>query len=50
MVAKYFMAFDNTKINNQNSPLKGYTNYLYDYENPYGSNRINILNLKHSLS
>ena len=28
--AKYFMAFDNTKINNQNSPLKGYTNYLYD--------------------
>lgn len=48
--AKYFMAFDNTKINNQNSPLKGYTNYLYDYENPYGSNRINILNLKHSLN
>ena len=48
--AKYFMAFDNTKINNQNSPLKGYINYLYDYENPYGSNRINILNLKHSLS
>ncbi|MBO5542244.1 MAG: bifunctional metallophosphatase/5'-nucleotidase, partial [Acholeplasmatales bacterium] len=28
--AKYFMAFDNTKINNQNSPLKGYINYLYD--------------------
>lgn len=48
--AKYFMAFDNTKINNQNSPLKGYINYLYDYENPYGSNRINILNLKHSLN
>ncbi len=48
--AKYFMAFNNAKINNQNSPLKGYINYLYDYENPYGSNRINILNLKHSLS
>ena len=48
--AKYFLAFGNTKINNQNSPLKGYINYLYDYENPYGSNRINILNLKHSLS
>lgn len=48
--AKYFMAFDNTKINNQNSPLKGYINYLYDYENPYGSNRINILNLKYSLN
>ena len=43
--AKYFMAFNDTNINNQNSPLKGYTNYLYDYENPYGSNRINILNL-----
>ena len=43
--AKYFMAFNNTKINNQNSPLVGYTNYLYDYENPFGSKRINLLNL-----
>ena len=27
-------------INSANSPLNIYTNYLIDYENPYGSNRI----------
>lgn len=47
--AKYLMAFnkDNNvpRVNNANSPLKKYNNYLCDYENPYGSGRINILNL-----
>jgi len=42
--ADYLKAFDNS-INNQNSPLKSYENYLYDYENPYGSGRINILGI-----
>lgn len=27
------------------SPLDKYTNYLYDYENPFSSGRINFLNL-----
>lgn len=48
--ANYMMAFtkesDNyAHINNNNSPLKNYENYLYDYENPLGSGRINIINL-----
>lgn len=47
--AKYLMAFNKDggipKINNSNSPLNSYENYLYDYENPHGSGRINIINL-----
>lgn len=42
--ADYLKAFDNS-INNQNSPLKSYENYLYDYENPYGSGRIHMVGL-----
>ncbi|MCR5350577.1 MAG: bifunctional metallophosphatase/5'-nucleotidase, partial [Acholeplasmatales bacterium] len=42
--ADYLKAFDNS-INNQNSPLKSYENYLYDYENPYGSGRIRMVGL-----
>ncbi|MBR6072572.1 MAG: bifunctional metallophosphatase/5'-nucleotidase [Acholeplasmatales bacterium] len=48
--AKYLMAFDKdddyAHIINRNSPLKKYANYLYDYENPYGSGRINLLNIQ----
>ncbi len=49
VLAKYMMAFkenNDVKVNNNNCPLKSYTNYLLDYENPKGSGRINILNLK----
>lgn len=45
VLAEYMKAFDNAHVNNANCPLKGYQNYLYDYENPYGAGRINILNL-----
>lgn len=38
----YIKAFENSKIKTQNSPLKKYTNYLMDYENPYGAGRVNI--------
>lgn len=46
ILAEFMKSFDNGHINNANSPLKGYRDYLYDYENPYGSGRINILNLE----
>ncbi len=49
MVLANFMASfksgNESIINNVNSPLKKYNNYLMDYENPSGSGRINILNL-----
>ena len=45
--ANFLNSFDKidgiSHINNQNSPLKKYINYLYDYENPYGSGRIRII-------
>jgi len=49
VLAKYMMAFKNGNdiiVNNANCPLKAYSNYSFDYENPLGSGRINILNLK----
>lgn len=33
------------KISSANSPLSDYKNYLLDYENPYGSGRISIINV-----
>ena len=42
-LAEFMKSFDNGVINNANSPLKGYTNMLYDYETPTGSGRINII-------
>ena len=45
VLADYMKAFNNNIINNANSPLNKYDNYLFDYENPLGSGRINILNL-----
>ena len=50
ILASFMESFKNLNgdsiVNNSNSPLKNYENYLLDYENPYGSKRINILNLK----
>ena len=49
ILAEYMKAFKNTNgdsvINNANSPLKNYLNYLLDYENPTGSGRITLQNL-----
>ena len=45
VLAEFMKAFDQTLINNANSPLKGYANYRYDYEDPSGSGRINFLGL-----
>jgi len=35
------------KINSANSPLADYKNYLMNYENPYGSERISIININY---
>jgi 2',3'-cyclic-nucleotide 2'-phosphodiesterase (5'-nucleotidase family) len=52
ILAQYMASFKGTNnesiINNSNCPLKKYENYLLDYENPTGSNRITILNLDHA--
>lgn len=49
ILANYMASFKSSNgdvvINNLNSPLKKYENYLLDYENPTGSSRIKILNL-----
>ena len=45
VLSEYMKAFENATINNAGSPVKIYEGYLYDYENPYGSGRINFLNL-----
>lgn len=49
ILANYMASFKSSNgdvvINNLNSPLKKYENYLLDYENPAGSSRIKILNL-----
>ncbi len=49
ILANYMASFKSSKgdvvVNNLNSPLKKYENYLLDYENPTGSSRIKILNL-----
>ena len=45
VLAEYIKAFENQTINNGNSPLSHYENYLFDYENPLGSGRIIIENL-----
>lgn len=49
ILANYMASFKNSNgdvvVNNLNSPLKKYENYLLDYENPAGSSRIKILNL-----
>ena len=47
ILADYFKAFKKGKdkyphISTENSPLKSYKNYLLDYENPFGSGRIEI--------
>ena len=49
ILANYMASFKSSNgdvvVNNLNSPLKKYENYLLDYENPSGSSRIKILNL-----
>ena len=49
LLANYMASFKSSNgdvvVNNLNSPLKKYENYLLDYENPAGSSRIKILNL-----
>jgi hypothetical protein len=49
ILANYMASFKSSNgdvvVNNLNSPLKKYENYLLDYENPVGSTRIKILNL-----
>lgn len=49
ILANYMASFKSSNgdivVNNLNSPLKKYENYLLDYENPAGSSRIKILNL-----
>ena len=47
ILADYFKSFKKGKdkyphISTENSPLKAYKNYLLDYENPFGSGRIEI--------
>ena len=47
ILAEYFKSFKKGKdkyphISTENSPLKAYKNYLLDYENPFGSGRIEI--------
>ncbi len=47
ILADYFKSFKKGKdkfphISTKNSPLKAYKNYLLDYENPFGSGRIEI--------
>lgn len=47
ILAEYFKSFKQGKdkfphISTENSPLKAYKNYLLDYENPFGSGRIEI--------
>lgn len=49
ILANYMASFKSSNgdvvVNNLNSPLNKYENYLLDYENPAGSSRIKILNL-----
>lgn len=47
ILSDYFKSFKKGKdkfphISTENSPLKSYKNYLLDYENPFGSGRIEI--------
>ena len=44
-LSEYMKSFTNSVVNNSNCPLKKYTNYQLDYENPSGSGRITLLNL-----
>ena len=44
-LAEFMKAFDQATVCNANTPLKGYDNYLFNYENPSGSGRITLLNL-----
>lgn len=51
-ISVYYMeAFKNANgevvVNNANSPIKKYENYLFDYENPNGSGRITLQNINH---
>lgn len=47
ILAEYMKSFDcegeYPLINTSNSPLSKYEGYLYDYDNPYGAGRINII-------
>lgn len=49
VLAEYMKSFtksgDYPLVNNSNSPLNKYSNFLIDYENPNGAGRINLLNL-----
>ncbi|MBQ7244221.1 MAG: bifunctional metallophosphatase/5'-nucleotidase [Bacilli bacterium] len=49
VLAEYMKAFQNGHVNNANAPMKAHQNYLYDYENPMGSNRITFLNLNENI-
>ena len=41
-LSKYVQAFENGQIESKYSPLNKYSNFLLDYENPYGDGRITI--------
>jgi len=51
LVVEYVRAFKKSGeyavVNSANSPLAAYKNYLLDYENPYGSGRVKMINLKY---